>query len=64
MKILVITGPPYSGKGTQCEILKNQLGFIHVSTGDRIRYEKEHQTVLGKSMSAYEEKVNSFLILL
>ena len=58
MKILVITGPPYSGKGTQCELLKDQLGFNHISTGDRIRLEKEQKTSIGKVMSEYEEKGN------
>jgi adenylate kinase len=58
MKILVITGPPYSGKGTQCELLKNQLGFNHVSTGDRIRLEKEQKTAIGKIVSEYEEQGN------
>lgn len=56
MKILIIAGPPYSGKGTQCEILKAQLGFTHISTGDRIRLEKVNKTSFGKKMSAYEEK--------
>ncbi len=56
MQILVITGPPYSGKGTQCEILEEVLQYKHISTGDRIRSEKENNTVIGKEMKAYEEK--------
>lgn len=56
MKILIITGPPYSGKGTQCDILRAQLNFEHISTGDRCRLEKEKGTVIGKTMSEYEEK--------
>ncbi|NAS31758.1 AAA family ATPase [Flavobacteriaceae bacterium R38] len=56
MEILIITGPPYSGKGTQCEILKTQLNFEHISTGDRCRFEKENGTEIGKVMSEYEEK--------
>ncbi len=56
MEILVITGPPYSGKGTQCGILKSQVGYEHISTGDRIRQEKEEQTSIGRLMSEYEEK--------
>lgn len=56
MKILVITGPPYSGKGTQCEILEKTLNYKHISTGDRIRAEKEDETAIGKVMEAYEEK--------
>ncbi|CAL2103708.1 Adenylate kinase [Tenacibaculum sp. 190130A14a] len=56
MEILIITGPPYSGKGTQCEILKRELNFNHISTGDRCRLEKENQTEIGKVMAQYEEK--------
>jgi adenylate kinase len=55
MEILIITGPPYSGKGTQCEILKTSLGFNHISTGDRIRKEKEEKTSIGILMTEYEE---------
>lgn len=56
MDILIITGPPYSGKGTQCEILKAQLEFEHISTGDRCRLEKQNETEIGKIMSEFEEK--------
>jgi len=56
MKILIITGPPYSGKGTQCELLKSQLNYVHVSTGDRCREEKNNKTDIGIIMSEYEEK--------
>ncbi|KAF2081038.1 adenylate kinase family protein [Flavobacterium sharifuzzamanii] len=56
MEILIITGPPYSGKGTQCEILKDELKFEHISTGDRCRLEKQNETEIGKIMSQYEEK--------
>lgn len=56
MKILVITGPPYSGKGTQCEILEETLKFKHISTGERIRAEKDNNTKIGLIMKEYEEK--------
>lgn len=56
MKILIITGPPYSGKGTQCEILSKTLHFTHLSTGDRCRQEKASRTEIGLIMSRYEEK--------
>lgn len=56
MEILIIAGPPYSGKGTQCEILKTQLNFEHISTGDRCRLEKQNKTEIGKIMAEYEEK--------
>ncbi len=56
MDILIIMGPPYSGKGTQCEILKDKLSYKHISTGDRCRYEKEQKTEIGIIMSRFEEK--------
>lgn len=56
MQILVITGPPYSGKGTQCEILEETLNFKHISTGERIRTEKDNNTKIGLIMKEYEEK--------
>lgn len=56
MEILIITGPPYSGKGTQCELLESSLAFKHISTGDRCRQEKENETELGITMAAYQEK--------
>jgi len=55
MEVLIITGPPYSGKGTQCKELKANLGFSHISTGDRIRKEKEENSPIGKLMRSYEE---------
>lgn len=56
MKILIITGPPYSGKGTQCEIISKELHYEHISTGDRLRVEKTQRTEIGRIMSQYEEK--------
>lgn len=56
MKILIITGPPYAGKGTQCAVLKEILKFKHISTGDRCRLEKEKGTKVGLAMSKFEEK--------
>lgn len=56
MEILIITGPPYSGKGTQCEILKSLLGYTHISTGDRCRYEKESGSEIGLIMESYEKE--------
>lgn len=56
MKIVIVTGPPYSGKGTQCEIISKALHFTHLSTGDRCRQEKANKTEVGQILSRYEEK--------
>jgi adenylate kinase len=58
MEILIITGSPYSGKGTQCTILAKECGYKHISTGDSIRLEKELQTPIGLIMRVYEEQGN------
>ncbi len=54
MKILIITGPPYSGKGTQCEILKEVLKYEHISTGDYVRIEKENKTEFALKLAEYQ----------
>ncbi len=56
MKVFIITGPPYSGKGTQCEFLKNILEYQHISTGDICRAEKENKTEIGLVLTEFEEK--------
>jgi adenylate kinase len=56
MQLYIITGPPYCGKGTQCEVLTKALNLKHISTGDRCREEKENQTKIGLIMSEYQEK--------
>jgi adenylate kinase len=56
MKIVIVTGPPYSGKGTQCEIISKELQYTHLSTGDRCRLEKAQRTDIGQILSRYEEK--------
>lgn len=35
--LIVVLGPPGSGKGTQASLLSERLGFPHVSTGDILR---------------------------
>jgi adenylate kinase len=47
MYILIIAGPPGSGKSTQAAILEKQFGFVHVSTGKILRDEIEAKTKLG-----------------
>ncbi len=44
---LVLLGAPGSGKGTQAEILKAELGVPHVSTGDLLRAAVKAGTPLG-----------------
>jgi Adenylate kinase len=34
---LIIAGAPASGKGTQCAMIKDKYGVVHLSTGDMLR---------------------------
>ncbi len=55
MKTIIVTGPPYSGKGTQCEILEKELGYYHLSTGEALRAEEEAGTDLGALTAPYSD---------
>lgn len=54
--IIVLLGPPGSGKGTQGVLLKQRLGFEHVSTGDMLRSEVSNNTDLGLKAKEYMNK--------
>ena len=45
---LIIAGAPASGKGTQCEIIKEKFGVVHLSTGDMLRAAVAAGTDVGK----------------
>jgi adenylate kinase len=45
--VIILLGPPGSGKGTQCKQLAKVLGVPHVSTGDLLRDHVSRQTTLG-----------------
>ena len=34
---IIISGAPASGKGTQCESIREEFGVVHLSTGDMLR---------------------------
>jgi adenylate kinase len=45
---LIIAGAPASGKGTQCELIKEKYGVVHLSTGDMLRAAVAAGTEVGK----------------
>ena len=45
---LIIAGAPASGKGTQCEVIKEKFGVVHLSTGDMLRAAVAAGTPVGK----------------
>ena len=44
---IVIIGPPGAGKGTQAKRLTEEMGLIHLSTGDIFRENINNRTELG-----------------
>ena len=53
---LVLLGAPGSGKGTQANLLKNQYGCVHISTGDILRRNLKEETELGLQAGAFMNK--------
>lgn len=51
--IVILLGPPGSGKGTQGLFLKQYLNFKHISTGDILRLEVNKGTSLGLKAKDY-----------
>ncbi|KAL1194854.1 Adenylate kinase 5 [Cardamine amara subsp. amara] len=45
---VMISGAPASGKGTQCELIVQKFGLVHISTGDLLRAEVSSGTDIGK----------------
>lgn len=54
--IVVFLGPPGSGKGTQAKKLSEELGLLHISTGDILRDAVKRQTDLGKKAKDYMDR--------
>ncbi|KAJ3208626.1 hypothetical protein HDU67_006622 [Dinochytrium kinnereticum] len=50
--IVFVLGGPGSGKGTQCDILVQDLHFAHLSTGDLLRDEVKKGSELGQELDA------------
>lgn len=53
MKVVILLGPPGSGKGTQAVRLTKELKIPHISTGDLFRENISKDTELGKRAKSY-----------
>lgn len=53
LEVLIFLGPPGSGKGTQAQILTDNLNLNHLSVGDLLRENILNNTELGKLASNY-----------
>ena len=64
--IIILLGPPGSGKGTQANFIQNKLSIPHLSTGDILRQSVKNETDLGnkvKNIMAKGELVSDYLVL-
>jgi len=55
-KDTIMLGAPGAGKGTQAKILSQELGILHVSTGDILRANVAGGTELGAKAKAYMDR--------
>ncbi len=53
---VILFGPPGSGKGTQSEKLVEKYKFVHLSTGDLLRKERQLRTPLGIEAQLFIDK--------
>lgn len=52
-QVVFVIGGPGSGKGTQCERIANEFGYVHLSAGELLRAERK---VEGSPLGAVIEK--------
>lgn len=53
---LVLLGPPGTGKGTQAKRVAEQLGLLHIATGDLFREAVRQDAELGRLARTYMDK--------
>lgn len=53
VKVVILVGPPGSGKGTQAIRLTKELGIPHISTGDLFRENISKDTELGRRAKTF-----------
>ena len=53
---IIFLGAPGAGKGTQAAIVAQELGLVHIASGDLFRQALEQRTELGIQAKSYMEK--------
>ncbi|GGG11034.1 adenylate kinase [Paenibacillus aceti] len=53
---VLFMGPPGAGKGTQAEVIVNEFGIPHISTGDAFRLAIKQGTPVGMKAKEYIDK--------
>lgn len=56
VNLIILEGPPAAGKGTQCDAIKEQMGCVHLSTGEILRENVNRATELGKKVFEFLER--------
>ena len=51
--VFFVLGGPGSGKGTQCAKLSEKHGFVHLSSGDLLREERDSGSAQGQEINKY-----------
>jgi adenylate kinase len=54
--VLILLGPPGSGKGTQAAMLHDKLHLAHISTGDLLREHIRQNSELGKQAKVFMDR--------
>ena len=55
-KRVMIAGAPASGKGTQCELIVEKFGLVHISAGDLLRAAVKEGTPAGLEAKEYMDR--------
>lgn len=53
LSCVFVLGGPGSGKGTQCALLSDQYGYVHISAGDLLRAERKKGGKIGKMIDDF-----------
>ncbi|CDS08671.1 hypothetical protein LRAMOSA10032 [Lichtheimia ramosa] len=53
--VVFVLGGPGCGKGTQCDLIKQEYGFVHLSAGDLLRAEQSREG------SEYSELIHTYI---
>ncbi|CAE7514281.1 unnamed protein product [Symbiodinium microadriaticum] len=53
---VIVAGPPASGKGTQCEHIRDEFNLVHLSTGDMLRHAANEGTEMGLQAKAFMDE--------